>query len=145
MGPIIALLLAAAAPAEGVSSMGWISGAWVERKADGAWTEEYWTPPRGGLMIGAGLTGKGDVVRHFEHMRIAKGSDGKIAFYGMPNGGPAVIFPLVKQSPDHIVFENPGHDYPQRVAYRRSGDRVIATVSLIDGSREGRWEYRRAN
>jgi hypothetical protein len=140
----IAAMLMLAAP-DGVAALDWLAGAWADRRADGRWTEEYWTPPRGGLMIGAGLTGKGDALRHFEHMRIATGANGEIAFFGMPNGAAAVVFPLVRQTPTEIVFENAAHDYPQRVAYRREGDRVIATVSLIDGSREGRWEYRRAN
>ena len=94
MSLLAALLLAADAVA-GVPAMGWLSGAWVETKAEGAWTEEYWTPPRGGIMIGAGLAGRGETLRSFEHMRIATGKDGKIAFYGMPQGAPAVAFPLV--------------------------------------------------
>jgi hypothetical protein len=143
MSMFAALLLAAAAPAEGVSAMSWLNGPWVERKADGAWTEEYWTPPRGGLMIGAGLAGKGDQLRHWEHMRIITGKDGKIAFQAMPGGEPAVGFPLVRQTETEVVFENPHHDYPQRVTYRREGKGIVATISMIDGSREGRWEYQR--
>lgn len=143
MAIIAALLLAAAEPAQGVAGLSWLSGAWASRAENGTWTEEYWTPPRGGLMIGAGLTGKGDAIRHFEHMRIATDKKGKVAFYGMPNGAAAVAFTLIRQTADEVVFENPAHDYPQRVSYRREGDRVVATVSLIDGSREGRWEYKR--
>lgn len=138
-----ALLLALAEPTGSVTGLGWLSGAWVERKPNGEWTEEYWTPPRGELMIGAGLTGRGESVRHFEHMRIARGVDGSITFTGMPNGGEGVRFTLARQTADEVVFENPAHDYPQRVSYRRDGKTVVATVSLIDGGREGRWVYQR--
>ena len=140
---ILAALVMALAQPLGVADLSWLSGAWVEHKADGEWTEEYWTPPRGGMMIGVGLAGKGDAVRHFEHMRIVTGADGQVAFHAMPRGGPAVVFPLVRHSDSEIIFENGGHDYPQRVAYRRDGDRIIATISLTDGSRANSWTYTR--
>ena len=140
---LAALLFALVQAGQGVADLSWLSGAWVERNSDGEWTEEYWTPPRGGMMIGAGLTGKGEAVRHFEHMRIVSGSDGRIAFHAMPRGNPAVVFPLARQSADEVVFENPANDYPQRVGYRRDGDRLIAIISMIDGSREATWTYRR--
>jgi hypothetical protein len=134
----------ALAPMNGdVAKLGWLTGAWSEHRSDGTWTEEYWTPVRSELMLGAGLTGRGSSVRHFEHMRISKGADGKITFYGMPNGATAVPFVMTRQTENEVVFENAAHDYPQRVAYRRDGNTVIATVSLIDGSKEGRWIYRR--
>lgn len=138
-----ALWLILAPVAGNVADLGWLSGAWAERRPDGSWTEEYWTPPRGELMIGAGLAGRGDAVRHFEHMRIIKDGAGVIAFVGMPNGGKGVRFPLVQMSADEIVFENPAHDFPQRVRYRRDGAKIVASVSLIDGSEEQRWVYSR--
>ena len=141
---VLSAIMLALVPVMGdVSQLGWLSGAWVDRRSDGTWTEDYWTPVRGELMIGAGLTGRGEAVRHFEHMRISKGADGAITFYGMPKGAAAVAFKMTKQTANEVVFENPAHDYPQRVTYRRDGDSVIATVSLIDGSKEGRWVYRR--
>jgi hypothetical protein len=142
--PIAASLMLMLAPVAGsVADLGWLSGAWVEQRPDGSWTEEYWTPPRGELMIGAGLTGRGDTVRHFEHMRIFKLPDGTVAFVAMPNGDSGVRFMLMRQSADEIVFENPAHDYPQRVTYRRDGNRVIATTSRMDGSKPNRWSYQR--
>lgn len=143
MTALTAVMLALAGVTGDVAQLDWLSGAWVERRSDGTWTEEYWTPVRSELMIGAGLTGRGNSVRHFEHMRISKGADGQVSFYGMPNGAAAVTFKLVRQTKDEVVFENAAHDYPQRVSYRRESDTVIATVSLIDGSKEGRWIYRR--
>ena len=138
---VAALMLFGAQAGGDVAQLAWLSGAWAERKADGSWTEEYWTPPRGELMLGAGMTGRGTTVRHFEHMRIYKGADGAIAFVGMPNGDKGVRFPLARMTVDEVVFENPAHDFPQRVRYRREGPTIVATVSLLDGSREVRWVY----
>jgi hypothetical protein len=94
-----------------MSSLSWLSGAWVQKGADGRWAEEYWTPPRGHIMIGAGLSGRNGTTRSFEHMRIVADGEGRIAFYGMPGGAPAVAFPLVRQEPNLVVFENPAHDF----------------------------------
>lgn len=141
---LAAALLFAAAPLRAeVADLSWLTGTWIERKPDGDWTEEYWTPPRGGTMLGAGLTGTYDSLRHFEHLRIVTGEGGSIALYAMPMGRTAVMFPMARMGKDEIVFENANNDYPQRVSYRREGDRMIAAISLIDGSRERRWEYRR--
>lgn len=135
------LMLLAAALGGDVGKLEWLGGAWTERRADGGWTEEYWTPPRGGLMLGAGLDGKGGKVRQFEQMRIETEEGGRIVFVAMPGGGPAVRFAMVRQTADLIVFENAAHDYPQRVSYRRMGSTVVASTARIDGSREMRWTY----
>lgn len=143
MGMILGLMLMAAPVAGNVARAGWLAGAWVERKPDGSWTEEYWTPVRGRLMIGAGLTGKDTNLRHFEQMRIETAADGSVSFVALPNGLNPTRFALVRQSADEIVFENAANDYPQRVTYRRDGARVIGIISQLDGSREMRWTYSR--
>ena len=137
-----ALTLAAQAPAPDVKDLAWLSGVWVAREGD-RWTEDYWTPPRGGIMIGAGLTGRGDRAGAFEHMRIMADQDGRVGFYGMPGGAPAVRFPLVKSGRGEAVFENAAHDYPQRIRYRLEAGTLTATVSLLDGSRAQSWAFKR--
>lgn len=134
--------MAAAGPGAGVVDLAWLSGSWVSREGD-RWTEEWWTPPRGGIMIGAGFSGRGESASSFEHMRIMAGEDGRVAFFGMPGGAPAVRFPMVSGGPGEAVFENPAHDYPQRIRYRLEGETLVATVSLIDGTKAESWTYRR--
>ena len=34
-----------------------------------------------------------------------------------------------------MTFENGDHDYPQRIAYRRTEQGLAATISKLDGSR----------
>jgi hypothetical protein len=123
--------------------MAWLSGVWLSRKSDGQWADEYWTLPRGGMMLGAGMAGRDDTVQFFEHMRIVTDREGRIAFFAMSNGGPAVVFPLVRHEPNLIVFENPKHDYPQRIVYQYARGSVFATISKLDGSRSAMWEYKR--
>jgi len=50
------------------------------------------------------------------------------------NGGKAVKFKLVSYSPEKWVFENPEHDYPQRIVYTfTASDSLVASISAISG------------
>jgi hypothetical protein len=49
----------------------------------------------------------------------------------------------VKSGIGEAVFENPTHDYPQRISYRMEGETLVATTSLMDGSQAQNWRYRR--
>lgn len=119
---------------------GWMAGAWSETRGE-SWTEEYWTPPRGGLMIGAARNGKGKTLTGWEATRIEIDKAGSIAFVALPNGGTATRFVLETSDAKSISFTNAAHDYPQRVRYWREGDRLMAETSLIDGSKAMRWQY----
>lgn len=140
---VLALLLALAPIEPSVGSMAWLSGVWMSRADDGRWSDEYWTLPKDGIMLGAGYSGHEGKVQFFEHMRITTDRNGRVAFFAQANGGAAVVFPLVRQEEGLAVFENPGHDYPQRISYRLEGEGLVATISRMDGSREMRWQYRR--
>lgn len=141
LAAMVAFLLAAATPAT-VADLGWLAGDWVS-EADGRWTEESWAPPRGGVMLGHSRSGRGDSLREFEFIRIARGGDGALVYLAQPQGGAPVAFALVRHDATSATFENAAHDYPQRIAYARSGDTLTATISAIDGSKPRSWTYRR--
>lgn len=120
-----------------------ISGCWEEKRDGGGWTEECWTDTRGGLMIGSGRDGNGDKVGHWEWMRIERGADGSLTFYGSPKGASPVAFKATEADGKSITFVNAAHDYPQRVRYLATETGLDAEVSLADGSKPNRWSYRR--
>jgi hypothetical protein len=138
----LALLLVAASPAVKVDDLAWMAGQWAS-EANGRWTEENWTGPRGGVMLGVSRSGQGEVLHEFEFIRIAAGDDGGLAYIAMPQGGAPVAFRLVRHDAASATFENAAHDYPQRIAYARTGDTLTATISAIDGSKPRSWTYRR--
>ncbi len=52
------------------------------------------------------------------------------------NNNQSILFKLVKCQPNLFVFENPEHDYPQRIGYRRVGsDKMLV---WIEGSKNGK-------
>ena len=141
-----ALLLGSAAPAvsndPAASSLAWLSGTWITQTA-GSWTEERWAPPRAGVLLGTSLSGRGNRAESFDFLRIAADADGKISYWGAPQGAPAVAFALVRASRNELVFENPRHDFPTRIVYRRDGNRLTATISGPGGKDAQSWRYRR--
>lgn len=137
------LLAVSAFADDGVAMPSWMAGAWSLSDGRGGWTEEFWTAPRGGLMIGASREGTGDTLRSWEATRIVRRGDGSLSFVAMPGGAEGVEFALVKQDAGSIEFANPTHDYPQRIRYWLDGKQLKAEISLIDGSRAVSWSYSR--
>jgi hypothetical protein len=136
----LAMPAVALAQQEASTFPAWLAGAWLNDDGE-RWTEEFWTPPRGGIMIGASREGEGDTLRSWESIRILRKADGALAYIPMPNGGVPVEFTLVKQDHRSIEFANPAHDFPQRIRYWRQGDRLHAEIALIDGGRAIQWSY----
>ena len=141
----VAVLLGASAPigtrSDAVGRLGWLSGDWVS-EANGRWTEEHWSEPRGGLMLGLGRSGKAGRAMGFEFMRIALDDNGNVVFWGSPGGSSAVPFALIEESADTATFANPRHDFPKRISYRRRGATLVATITGDDPANSQSWTYR---
>ena len=130
------------APKTSLDSLAWITGSWTGT-ARGVEMEEHWTSPKGGSMIGIHRdVAKGRTVS-FEFLRIEMQKD-QIVYLSMPNGrSPATPFPLKEVSGTRVVFENPAHDFPQRIIYWKDGNdlraRIEGTMNGKAGSEEWRW------
>lgn len=140
---MIEILLLAEAAAATIPMPAFLSGCWEQRTEAGRWTEECWTDTRGGLMIGSGRTGQGETIRDWEWMRIERGADGALTFYGSPKGATAVGFKATEANANSITFVNASHDYPQRVRYTATEAGLDAEISLVDGSKPNQWNYGR--
>lgn len=133
-----ALAATAPAPAAGVEQLGWLSGCWQSTAAGTeAGSVEMWTTPDGGTLLGLSRTVRGGRTSEYEYMRIGPDAHGRLAFHAQPSGQPATLFPLLRLDADEVVFENAGHDFPQRVAYRRDGaDRVVGRIEGRSGGKD---------
>lgn len=137
------ILLLAAADAAAQPMPAFLMGCW-EHRNEARWTQECWTDPRAGQMMGSGRSGNGDRLIGWEWMRIVRADDGSIAFLGSPGGVAPTTFAARTVTPTSVEFANPAHDYPQRIRYEIKDGQLEAEVSLIDGSKAERWSYRRA-
>jgi hypothetical protein len=131
-------LSASASAQEAAPDLSWLSGHW-RSEAEGRVSEEIWTAPEGGIMLGLGRTIRDGRASGFEFLMISL--EGEAAYHAQPGGRPPVRFALAEHGPDRAVFENPDHDFPQRIAYVRDGDRLDAEISLLDGSGAVSWSW----
>ena len=106
-------------------------------------TEEFWSEPAGGVMLGLHRDVFPDDSSFFEFLRIVS-TDQRITYVASPRGVGTTSFALVEIDGQSATFENPGHDFPQRIIYRREDDRLIARIEgETDGgpaAREWVWE-----
>ena len=145
---LLAAVLMQTIPVSGpitADQLSWMSGYWLTCD-DGREVSETWTDPRGGLMAGNSVTLQGGRVS-FELSRIAPTApDAGVAYFAGVEGAAPVVFPAVEVSGTRVVFENPTHDFPQRVIYERDGDVLKARIEGHMGDRREvmAWEYRKA-
>ena len=124
----------AAAQRSPIDTLHWLSGCW--RFASATTTvEEQWMTPRGGTMVGMSRTVASGRHREHEFLRIYAAGD-TLVYAANPSGQQGTEFRSTRVSASEVVFENPAHDFPQRIAYRLNApDMLFATIS---GDRAGR-------
>lgn len=120
--------LTGSAKAEVVNpSLDWMAGHWCV-DLGGDTVEELWLPPHGGVMVGLGRTRSPERTTGFEYFRIAD-QNGSQSYIVQPGGRPPTSFRRTAGGAHWIRFENPDHDFPQRIEYRREGDVLHAEVA----------------
>ena len=131
---VLVLGASASGPAARVAQVAWLAGCW-EQVTGLRVVEEQWTRPRGGLMLGVGRTVRGDTLVEYEQTRIFE-RGGRLVFGATPSGQAYAEFESTEVSDSAVTFENPSHDFPQRVLYRRRGaDSLIARVEGMRGGK----------
>ena len=120
-------------PEAEVDRLAWLSGCWTQPRANGL-VEEQWMKPGGGTMLGMSRTVIGGKTIEYEFIRIAV-VEGTLAYVAKPSGQAEATFPLKSIEDGVVVFENPSHDFPQRIIYRRNADGTI--TARIEGTVKG--------
>ena len=92
--------------------------------------------PGGRTMLGMSRTIAGDRTVEFEFMRIQQEEGGAVYLMAIPSGQREARFKLTKVSAKEVVFENPAHDFPQRVIYRFDGKDSLN--GRIEGTSKGK-------
>ncbi|MFK7831428.1 MAG: DUF6265 family protein [Congregibacter sp.] len=113
--------------AQSLDDLVWLAGCWQSEDGEPG-SGEQWMMPAGGLMLGMSRSIRSGSAVSFEFMRIA-GDNGEFVFTAQPEGGQATVFSAVARGESSMSFENLEHDFPQRIAYARSEDRLLATIA----------------
>ncbi len=136
---MIVLLVSCTAVAQtekrSVNDLSWLAGCW-EANRNGREINEQWMKPSGGTMLGMGRTVADGKTREYEFLQIREEQDGAIYYVARPSGQPEASFKLVKSENKELVFENPQHDFPQRIIYRLQPDGSL--FARIEGTANGK-------
>ena len=120
----------------GIADLKGMAGCW-ERKDEkkSLLIPEVWMEPAGTSIFGMGRTVKSGKTVDYEFMLIEKRDNG-IFFIARPKDNSAdTAFKLIRSNADEVVFENPDHDFPQRVIYKWSGNTL---TGRIEGKEKGK-------
>src|SRR6476620_6794176 len=127
---MLLLTIKAAAQTPALVDLAWITGAW-QTEGGKRQIEEHWTQAAGGTMLGMSRTVAGEKTVEFEYLRIEQRANG-IYYVAHPQARcPGTDFKLTRASATEAVFENPQHDFPKRIIYRKTGDDSL--TASIDG------------
>ena len=135
---LVVLLLATPARATGSHPLGWLSGCWSTPDGDSV---EVWRIDGDGL-VGFAVTVEAGRVTFYETLAI-RGRDGQYVYTAWPSEQRETAFSAARIETGLARFTNPAHDYPQVIEYTRSGNALVATISMLDGTRARRFEKRR--
>ncbi len=128
-----------------VGDLAWLAGAWVGKRGAAGTTliEERWSPPLGGAMLAVARTVSRGKLAAFEYLRIVE-RDGGLIYVAQPGGRMPTEFVLTELGKTRAVFENPRHDFPQRIVYELSAEgRLSASIGFARGGVPQRFEFTR--
>lgn len=114
--------------------LAWIGGCWTMATPGGGVVEETWLPPAGGAMVGVGRTIRGGQMTEYEFL-VIRHVDGHLAYVAKPSGQAEATFPVLRTGAAEVVFENPTHDFPQRIIYKKNADGSM--TARIEGQLNG--------
>ncbi|MDD3876530.1 MAG: DUF6265 family protein [Bacteroidales bacterium] len=121
-----------------INKMVWLMGTWVIEKPQGN-IYETWVRISDSEFSGKNYMVNGNDTILFETLQVIKNEAGIFYIPTVPdqNDGLPVTFSLLEMTDSSFVFENPSHDFPQRIAYTRiSADELKAEVLGVQNGQE---------
>ena len=129
--PFLWLLLApmtASADAVTVADFSWMTGCWAFER-DGKRYEEVWLRPLADGAQGMARTMQDGKTLSSEFTRLTINPGGEIHYIANPSGQKEARFLLTRLVGTKAEFENPAHDFPQKIIYKYAPpDRLDARI-----------------
>jgi hypothetical protein len=122
-----------------IENANWLIGSWQNEVLDGT-IYESWVFKNDSTLVGESSFVVGSDTLFSETISLEQNGN---ALYYIPtvqdqNDGQPVRFTLTSSTEDQLIFDNPEHDFPQKISYH-----LIRTDSLcvrISGEVEGHWK-----
>lgn len=128
---------------EKIGKMDWLIGEWENKMPEGL-LMEVWTKDNDSTFSGNSYFIKEEDTTHFESIVLIEVKDEIIyrpTVKGQNNDEP-VDFKLTSDVENSFTFENPKHDYPQKVTYKKVNEKsLVATISGIQQGKQSSESY----
>lgn len=127
-----------------LEKMNWLVGQWENKIPQGLLTE-VWTKDNDSTFSGKSyfIKEQKDTI-HYETIVLRQVKDDLIyqaTVKGQNNDEP-VDFKLTSDTDNNFVFENPKHDYPQKIVYKKVKDNsLVATISGLQQGKQSSESY----
>jgi len=122
---------------EAVENANWLIGRWENNSAEGN-LSEFWTKANDSTLLGESYFAiKNDTVfgEKVELMQTGKDFVYEVSV-AKQNDEKPVPFKLTKSSETEMIWENPAHDYPNKIVYQKVGNDSL--VAEIFGTKDGK-------
>ena len=116
-----------------IKSANWLLGKWSTKTADGDLSEK-WIQLNDSTFQGESFFIKGKDTLHSESIVLQQNGEELIynATVKGQNENKAVAFNMTAGTEKQLVFENPKHDYPQKITYSLiNKDSLVASISGV--------------
>jgi hypothetical protein len=115
---------------EKIKASEWLVGEWKNESKEGIVTEN-WSKTNDSTLVAGSFFVKEKDTLHFENSKLIE-KDGELIYetiiQGQNNDKP-IVFPLLSETENELVFENLQNDYPQKIKYQRNSKTAI-TISI---------------
>ena len=115
---------------EKIKASEWLLGEWVNQSKEGI-VSENWSQPNDSTLVAGSFFIKEKDTLHFENIALTE-KDGELLYettiQGQNNDKP-IVFPLLSETENELVFGNLQNDYPQKIKYQRNSKSAI-TISI---------------
>jgi hypothetical protein len=127
---LLTILITSAYAQTDLKNLEWLTGNWTRTNAKpGRSGFEIWERVSLTEMKGRGINLKGTDTTFVEKLKIVV-KDGSVFYVAdVPQNKEPVLFKATSVTNSSIVFENPQHDFPKKIAYEFDGQKLMATIS----------------
>jgi Domain of unknown function (DUF6265) len=115
---------------EKIKASEWLLGEWVNQSKEGI-VSENWSQPNDSTLVAGSFFIKEKDTLHFENIALTE-KDGELLYETTiqgQNDDKPIVFPLLSETENELVFENLTNDYPQKIKYQRNSKSAI-TISI---------------
>src|SRR6266478_7506566 len=130
---LLTLSISAQTTKPSLDQLSFMTGCWAFQSSDSE-TEEYWTKPAGGAMLGLSRTVKAGRTIFTEYTQIREQNGALSMFVQLGLAKSQTEFRLTKLSANEAVFTS-DLENPKRLIYRRKGDELSART---EGTKNGK-------